>query len=607
MPTGSTATASTEPKAQAMQAANKRVLKAIVFPMNTPVIKDTDSGGGSAASKELPEDDVLSALSANGKLIQPPFDLLTLAMLQEHSTEMLPAIEAMEVNIEGFGHKLVSRYALQAPDDDEEEDADDPELKAELMSYTNFFNNCALDSSMVELRRRRRRDMETIGNAYWEVIRSPVNGRIQGFNHIPGYMIRLGREGEGLTKYDKSIIEFDPDGEPSITTLPLAKRFRNFAQIKGGFGNKGLNISSSYKIRWFKEYRDPRVMNFDTGDYCEAGSPEATALKAAGKDASELVHFKIYSPRSAYGIPRYIGNLITIFGDRAAQEINFITLKNNNIPSMAICLSNGQLTEGSITRIQEFVNSQIQGSENYSRFLVLEAEGQLEGEDTGQSKIEIKPLTQQQLRDEMFQNYQQNNAEKLRKCWRLPPIFLGIPGDYNRASADTARRVADEQVFKPERDDFDTWMNGVLIDMGCVYHLYQSKGPNITDDDALTKVLMTAERCGGLSPRIAREIVGEILGRNLPAIDEEDLDPDVPFSIQLAEAAQNKAFMETGSPEVGSQVTAMKHVKKARAMKSLVENLLFHRDIFEQELEKSILMGEPEPAPKPKAKKSDKD
>lgn len=606
------ATVKAEPKAASMQASNKRVLKAIVFPLNTPplpVRKDEDSAGGSAASKELPEDDLLASLSLDGQVIAPPFDLLTLAMLQEHSTEMLPAVEAMEVNIDGFGHKLANRYALQNKNEDGEDDSQDPEVQRELMVFTNFFANCALDQSLVGIRRRSRRDLETIGNSYWEVIRSPITTKIQGFNHIPGYQIRLGREGDELIDYKKNVINFDEVGEPQLDTLSLAKRFRRFVQIKGGFSQRNTATSRGYKIRWFKEYRDPRVMNYDDGTYHEPDSAEAKQLVASGKAAGELIHFRLYSPRTPYGLPRYIGNLITIFGDRAAQEINFITLKNNNIPSMALLVSNGQLTEGSVKRVEDFVNTQIQGSENYSRILLLEGEGQIEGEDTGQVKIEIKPLTREQMRDEMFQNYQGNNAEKMRKCWRLPPIFLGLPGDYNRASADTARRLADEQVFKPERDEFDTVMNGILVDMGCVHHTFQSKGPNITDDDALTKVLMTAERCGGLTPRIAREIVSEILGRVLPPINEEDLNPDVPFSLQLAEAAKNEAFMETGSPEVGSQVTALKGMGLAfPSAKAFVQGLLLHRDVFEEQLEKSILLGDqtpPMPVKTAKASKGD--
>lgn len=596
-------TLSAAAKAEHMDASNKRVLKAIVFP-DVTVRKDSDMGGGGGESKELPVDDILSTLSADGKIIEPPFDLLVLAMLQEHSTDLQPIIEAMEINIDGFGHKLVNRFLMDTNDSNDDDEAEP--VRKERIQFTNFLSHCALDETFVSLRRRARHDLESIGNSYWEVIRSPLTNVIQGFNHIPGYQVRLGRADEEQTKYDKNVVEIgeDKDETPHMNVLHISKRFRKYVQAKVGFTARNFASTRGYKLRWFKEYRDPRVMDFDTGDCFPPDTTEAKTLIAKGKAASELIHFKLYSPRTPYGLPRYIGNLLTIFGDRAAQEINFITLKNNNIPSMAVMVSNGQLTEGTITRIEEFVNSQIQGSENYSRILLLEGEGALEGEDTGAVKIDIKPLTSEQMRDQMFQKYQENNSDKLRRSYRLPPIFLGITGDFSAGTAESSRRLADEQVFKPERDEFDTLMNDILADMGCLYHVFQSKGADITGGELLIKVLMTAERCGGLTPRIAREIMTDILGRRLPPINPTKLDPDIPFSIQLAEKAKNEAFMETGSPEVGSQVTALKSLGGLTA-EQLVGALVLHRDVLEERLENSILFGEGEPVHVKKAKPLD--
>jgi len=63
--------------------------------------------------------------------------------------------------------------------------------------------------------------------------------------------------------------------------------------------------------------------------------------------------------------------MLAIYGVRAAEEINYITFKNNNIPSMVLMISNGSLTQGSIDRITQFVETSIQGSDNRSKFRVL--------------------------------------------------------------------------------------------------------------------------------------------------------------------------------------------------------------------------------------------
>src|SRR5690606_13585994 len=161
---------------------------------------------------------------------------------------------------------------------------------------------------------------------------------------------------------------------------------------------EGTGAMSTQHAVWFKEFQDPRHFDNVTGQ--ELKTPEAIQkARDAGRLANEMIHFALYCPRSAYGMPRFVGNMLGIYGDRAAEEINYITFENNNIPSMVVSVSNGQLTQGTVDRIEQFTEAQIQGSDNYSKFLIVEAEGFAEGEDGGQIKIEIKPLTREQHTD----------------------------------------------------------------------------------------------------------------------------------------------------------------------------------------------------------------
>ena len=85
---------------------NRRAVRAIVIPFDTkkvPTAKQlVDAQDDTSKSKEMPEDPFL-ALAAEGRVIEAPFDMLTLAMLSEHNTELGQCIEAMIENIEGFG------------------------------------------------------------------------------------------------------------------------------------------------------------------------------------------------------------------------------------------------------------------------------------------------------------------------------------------------------------------------------------------------------------------------------------------------------------------------------------------------------------------------
>ena len=62
---------------------------------------------------------------------------------------------------------------------------------------------------------------------------------------------------------------------------------------------------------------------------------------------------------------------------------------------MAIMVSGGMLTEGSIERIREFVDTQIKGDSNYSKFLIIEGEGSHDAlSGTSNVKVEVEIFDQ---------------------------------------------------------------------------------------------------------------------------------------------------------------------------------------------------------------------
>jgi PBSX family phage portal protein len=512
----------------------------------------TDHYAGTTASgmsTAVTTDPILSMIN-EGKVIEPPFDMLVLSMLPEQNTEMNQCVEAMMNNIDGFGYRFVPRIRMQAAGIPEVMKA---AVREEKVKLENFFMYAIIEYSFTEFRKRLRKDLETTGNAGFEVIRNAA-GTIQGFTHIPSHQIRLSAVEDNPIEVKWPILELQLDNSVKITTINIWKRFRKYVQTKAT-QTRNLTILGGYKCRWYKEFGDPRVYDNETGELIT--TPEKIAAMPVTRRANELIHITLYSARTPYGLPRYIGNLLSIFGDRASEEINYTTFKNNNIPSMVVMVSNGQLTQGSIERISTFVESQIVGSDNYSKFLILEAEGVEEGEDAGQVKMEIKPLVEHQHKDALFQKYSSNNQDKVRRVWRLPPIFVGRSDDYTRATAEASRRLADEQLFAPERDDFDDMINRILFPhMGVVYHKFKSNTPNTTDNSELVSILSTSEKTGGINPKIARGILSEILGQELPDFPV-DFPADVPFSLTMAEAVKNMA----SAVEPGQQVTALKMIK----------------------------------------------
>jgi PBSX family phage portal protein len=498
--------------------------------------------------------------------IETPIDMEFLATVEEYSTILQQCVEAYEVNIEGFGYMLRPVLSL------DQLEANDPKRSAmskERARVDNFLKGSTGDDTLTAFRRKRRHDLESTGNSFTELVRHPFTKLPDKFVHVPSYQCRLGKLDDEFTEYTQHRqVEVEP-GVFKVEKVRDVKRFRRFLQLQYG-------LASGPDVVWFKEYGDPRVIDCRTGDVVK---PEDEAKFPEKYRASEMFHQRIYSSRTPYGLPRYKGCLITLLGDREAEEVNYTTLKNNNIPSMIVAVSNGQVSQETVDRIKSFTKEQIQGSKNLSRFLILEAEGVFEGTDPGNMRLDVKPLAPYQMKDQLFQEYGKGNREKIRQCFRLPPIFIGVSEDYTRATAEASRRLADEQIFRPERDEVDAFFNRVLLEFDMSYHVFKSNGPNITDDEDLLKLLIAAEKAGGMDPRTAREIVDDILGRSSREGWPDGIDPDIPFSKQMAEAVKNQAQPN----EVGQQVTALK--RSTPEPVDALTALMFFRDQLVSEIQ----------------------
>jgi len=169
---------------------------------------------------------------------------------------------------------------------------------------------------------------------------------------------------------------------------------------------------------------------------------ELLASDATDGPATEILHFKLHNPRSAYGTPRWVGNLLSVLGTRQAEEVNFLYFENKSVPPLALLVSGGRLSAQSIPRIESFIENHIRGKKNFFKILILEAESGGAGgslDHTGRMKIELRPLTGAQQSDALFQNYDERNHDKVGQSFRLPRLLRGDIRDFNRScySADT--------------------------------------------------------------------------------------------------------------------------------------------------------------------------
>lgn len=485
----------------------------------------------------LPGDVDRRAFISTGALV-PPYDPGTLVHLIEHSNSLRQNIDAYRTNIDSFGHHFKPTLNLESDDIKEQvavamfQDAvlaGDPEpampsdkdveakiaeikhaIAVERIKLQFFFENCVMNESFVTHRMNTRQDTEGTGNGYWEVLRDGT-GAIAQFILVPSWTVRINPQGQELVAVEQVV-----RATPITWTKRLyRRRFRTYLQLHEG-----------HRV-YFKEFGDPRFVSARTGTAYDT----LDALREAEQHdqaANEIIHFKIHSSRSPYGVPRWIGALLAVLGSRQAEEVNFLYFDNKGVPPMAMLVSGGRVSADTIQRVQDFIDNRIKGRGNFHKILVLEAEPASSAggpEHTGRMRIELKPLTSAQHNDALFQKYDEANISKVGQAFRMPPLLRGDSRDFNRATAQAVLKFTEQQVFAPERNTFDDQINRtVLADMQICYHRFVSNSPKTTDPEDQAKVIERLARVGALVPRDIRSLAEEILNTELKRIDEPWVD-----------------------------------------------------------------------------------
>ena len=467
-------------------------------------------------------------------ILEPPYDLDWLSRLPEHSNMLSQCIEAMEVNIDGFGFTLEPAFEFEEGN---------KEAEKERKTIEHFFEFCNPELPYSQLRRRVRRDLEVLGNAYWEVIRDG-KGDIVWLEHIEGQTMRLTVLDREYTPIEYIIRD---DDSPELQKYSSRKRFRRFVQIRDG-----------QKV-YFKEFGDPRIINSATG-HVEHDEGEFTP-------ATEIIHFKLYCPYSPYGVPRWIGNWLAVVGSRQAEEVNFEYFENNTIPPMALLVT-GSLDEKAVEKIEDFIKDEMQGRKSFNKILIIEAGQQgisLPGSPAPAASVRFQNLSDAQHKDSLFDNYDAVNREKIRSSFRLPPIFVGLTNDYTRATARESREVAEEQVFGPERINHDFVINRLLFPaMGVKYWTYKSLPPEVNNFEIMSGVLGTFSSCG-LTVRELRDEMQRLLNHPLSEIDKNSDWLDLPLSVYFAklQAGQIGMPQPEGANQEAMLLNALTQIEKA--------------------------------------------
>ncbi len=502
-----------------------------------PIVKARLIGPDTETSNQVHREDEQTAFTEAGAL-EPPHDPEMLVLLFEHSNALRQNVDSYATNIDGFGHVLQPIIDL---DDDEGTErllqaiaamgeaapANDDAINEAKTKFRNriiedrakaqlFFDFCSQDISFVRLRRQTRQDLEITGNAYWEVLRD-ADGEINEFVYVNGWTVRLMPLDKGLTSYKVKV----KTSEISFSDVPRRKRFRRFVQIV------------EQQTVFFKEFGDPRCISANTG----AIYPNAAALEEAEegiRPATELIHFKIHSPRSPYGVPRWIGALLAVVGSRQAEEVNFLYFENKSIPPMAVLVTGGKLGADGVKRLEEYIETHIKGKKNFHKILVLEAEpiAGASADSIGKMRIQIVPLLGSQHTDQLFGKYIADNTDAIGGAFRLPRLLRGDIRDFNRSTADAALVFAERQVFEPERAEFDFLFNRhILPELGIATLRFRSNSPVARDPVQMAEMIRNLVNANVLTPEEGRALAEDVFNKSFRKVNKAWAKQPMPMTL----------------------------------------------------------------------------
>ncbi len=494
--------------------------------LNVRVIKATEPYTGPIRKAEGPTQLDTKANDSAGEFVVPPYPLIGLKNFVNNSSILPQCIAAYKNNIAGFGLGL--RYVV-------EDCEETPEMKAEWDQAQEIIDLLTVDMDTKETFEDIIEARETYGIAYLEVMRNPSGqvNQVSFIRDVPSVEKTYPLNPPVLTSYNYQ----------GTKVVQRPRRFCKYRQQVGGH------------TVYFKEFGDPRMMDNRTGEYVEVNTlGDILPIKYR---ANEIIDFAIGT--ELYGEVRWIGQLLGVDGSRMAESLNNNYFRNGRHTPLMICVKGGTLSDESCVKLRQYMDD-VKGENGQHAFLVLEfenADNRADFEEGQKPDIEIKDLASILQKDELFQDYLENNRRRVQSSFRLPDLYTGYTTDFNRATAQTAMEVTEEQVFQPERKSLAWAINNRLLNGYGFKHVEAYfRAPDMSNPDDLFKILTVCEKAGGLTPNKARSIIADSLGEKAENYEGEWGDTPIAAKDLIAmQAQQQETAMPMAEPDLLSQLT----------------------------------------------------
>jgi PBSX family phage portal protein len=474
------------------------------------------------------------SLAAGGVvLIAPPYHLKLLDRLCQENNALGPCIEALVTNVDGTGYEF-DRIEDQPGTTGAEEV--DPKIE----QLEQFFAEVWPGVSFTTLRKELRRDLERTGNAYLEVVRNALD-EITFLRRIDAKMMRL-------VKLDAPFeVEHVVRRDGKEVKVKMMRRERRFAQL--------INEQT---LIFFKDFGVARDLNKRKGSWAAPDARLPAELRA-----TEVFHFTaLPDAHTPYGVPRWVSQMPSVLGSRKAEEYNLDFFDHGGVPPVMILLQGGVLASETRRALEQKTGGE---AARKNRVQVIEVEpvgGSIDS--PAQARVTIERFGAERQSDAMFEGYDEKCEMRIRRAFRLPPIFVGQAGDYSFATAFASYTVAEAQVFRPEREEFDEIISIRLLPaMG--YAGYRLRSYPLQIKDVPNQLLALTLSKEMLPPDELIAALNEVTGLNLK-LGEPGAQP-------AAEPAAAPAAEPTEDVPVESPSPAAKVAKSAEGILALATDL----------------------------------
>lgn len=347
--------------------------KVFAYTTKGKLIKLTKSKEKGLSSKQLRED---KSYWREKGLMAPPYSPEELLVYYESNIYFMRTVDQIAQDVAGGGYKFNPREGMDAEKD--------PKVKAFKEKAERLLNRPNDDYDLTEMIKRLISDWGSTGWLNMELARNNID-EVGSMYHVPAYTMRV---------HEKK------------------KKYCQTRYVKG-----------QRKRVWFKKFGEEEQILAEDGMLVKKEEkPEEDKL------ANEMImDVNYYVKSDYYGTPNILGALGAVISMLGIRDFNLSFFENFGVPAALVILY-GNWAPGSDTDIKDFIETEIRGSENAYKTLVLQSPEQVDAGLTAEEKkgLEWIPLMTDVKEGSFMKEYyvQMRNEELV--AYSMPPYRIGI-------------------------------------------------------------------------------------------------------------------------------------------------------------------------------------